>query len=72
MDLKEFIIKRLSLLPKEEVVEALATHILKHDQLREEWRETQRKCEPMEETDVSQEKSSTELKIIKGQGGING
>lgn len=41
MDLKEFIMQRLSLLPKEELVEALATHILKSDFLREEWRKTQ-------------------------------
>lgn len=59
MDLKAFIMSRLTRLSKEELVEALATHILKHDQLREEWRETQRR-EPMEEASVSQETSGQE------------
>lgn len=66
MDLKEFILKRLSLLPKEELLEALATHILKNDLLREEWREFQRR-EAMEETNVSQEK-----KQDQAQGGSHG
>lgn len=57
MDLKEFILKRLSLLPREELLEALATHILKNDLLREEWRESQRR-EPTEAVSESQEKVS--------------
>lgn len=73
MDLKNFIMSSLDKLPKGELVEALAAHILRSDSLREEWRETQKKAEVTEAVNEAQEKTSTdELKEFAYKGGALG
>lgn len=69
MDLKEFIIQRLSVLPKEELVEALATHILKNESLRDEWRKTQTVTEAAsgsQEKVVSIESADQQRRLLNG------
>lgn len=70
MDLRQFIIARLSDLPKDQVVEALAGKIIQDDKLREEWRETQKQSELMETDYNGKEKSA--VNSIDDWGRING